>query len=103
LLARNTSIFFTGGEIAILVGALVFIIGYALAAAFISERNTGILKKDWSPHAITLVGIIAWLIGFYANALIQLGVGDQFTLTEYSLGAFGGFYSARPDTGALDS
>jgi len=88
---RSVSIFFTGGEVVILISALAFLAGYALAAAFISKRSTGIMKKDWSPGAITLAGVIAWIIGFYTNALVQLGVGDQFTLTKYNLGAFGGF------------
>lgn len=88
---RPAHALFTTGEIVILAGALAFIAGYGLAASFVSERNTGILRKDWSPKAIPAVGIIAWLIGFYTNALVQFGVGDQFTLTDYNLGAFGGF------------
>jgi hypothetical protein len=98
---RPTGAFFTLGEIVILVGAVSFMAGYALTAGLSSDKNTRFLKRDWSPNAVILAGLIVWVIGFYSNAYIQFGVGDQFTLKKYSLGVFGGFIALSRILGPL--
>ncbi len=83
---RPSNALFTGGEIAILLGAISFMVGYALTAGFISKQNVGILTRDWSPKAIITIGLAGWGIGFYSNLIIQFGMGDQFSSTKVDFG-----------------
>jgi hypothetical protein len=98
---RITSTFFTAGEIGIFIGGIAFLAGYALTSAFITKSDAGVLKREWSPQAVIVAGIIVWLIGFYTNGYIQLGVGDQYSLKKHSLGPLGGFISLARMLGPL--
>jgi hypothetical protein len=101
LAPRPTDGLFTGGEIAILVGAISFIFGYVLSIGLIPIRRTTVLSRDWSPKAIIIIGLVSWAIGSYAIAIIQFGVGDQQSLTSRDLGVFGGFLSLTRVLGPL--
>jgi hypothetical protein len=65
--------------------------GYALMLGFRSNRKTRFLAQDWSPKAIVMYALASWVIGFYANVIIQFGVGDLNATGKQTLGAFGGF------------
>ena len=82
---------FTGGEIVILIGAVFFMVGYALMLGFRSNREARFLAQDWSPKAIVMYALASWVIGFYANVIIQFGVGDLNAAGKQTLGVFGGF------------
>lgn len=84
--------FFTDGEIAIVVGAICFISAYLLVVKLLPSQSRGILKKEWSPTAIALVGIAAWVLGFYVTASWQFGFGDRYSEATINT-AIGGFVS----------
>lgn len=78
--------FLSGGEIAILLGAVCFILGYLLIASLRSDRSPGFLSRDWSPTAMLGGGVLIWAIGFYITVIWQFGVADRFgghTLTQF--------------------
>jgi hypothetical protein len=82
----------SGGEIAILIGAVCFILGYQTIASLIPKHNAGLLTRDWSPKTIVALGILFWTIGFYINAIWQFGIGDRYSGTTISA-EYGGFIS----------
>ncbi len=90
---RFSNGFFTGGEVVILAGAISFMLGYMLVLGLTSKRDIGILKRDWSPKIVVLMGLIAWAIGFFFNIKIQFGFGDSFSTAKKEMGLFGGFTS----------
>lgn len=84
--------FFTDGENAILVGAMCFIAAYLAVVKLLPSRSRGVLNRDWSATAIALVGIVAWVLGFYVTASWQFGFGDRYSEATINT-AIGGFVS----------
>lgn len=93
IIRAHTDYIFTIGEFSIIVGAICFISGYALTVLFIPKHSKGILTREWSLPAIALVGILAWVIGFYITAFWQFGIGDRYGSTTTISTTFGGFLS----------
>lgn len=79
-----------GGEVAILLGAICFILGYSAVTRLIPDHNKGILTKDWRPGITLMLGIVFWIIGFYITASWQFGVSDRYAgiSISHSLGGF---------------
>ena len=75
-------IFLSEGELVILAGAIFFMLGYAIASSFFSENSKGILRKDWHPKTILILGLVFWVVGFYITLSWQLGVADRYSGTE---------------------
>ncbi|MEM7251592.1 MAG: hypothetical protein AAF493_09240 [Pseudomonadota bacterium] len=81
---RVTRALMSGGEVAVLVGAVSFFIGYLLLVQAVPRRTEGMFKRDWSPKAIIIAGLIFWAYGFYLNAVFRFGVGDHLAGVEHS-------------------
>ncbi|MCW8924533.1 MAG: hypothetical protein OQK69_13055, partial [Gammaproteobacteria bacterium] len=73
----ETNSLFSSGEIAILAGAICFILGYAIVSKLYSEHRKGILTKDWSHKHMGIVGICFWLIGIYIETSLRLTILDM--------------------------
>ena len=68
---------FSGGEIAILLGAICFILGYVIISKFSTDRSKGIMIRDWSHKSMTILGFSFWLIGIYIETTLRFGVLDM--------------------------
>ena len=84
--------FLSGGEIAILLGAVCFILGYVSVARLYPERGPGILSRDWSPAVMLAAGTVIWAIGFYVTTTWQFGIADRYSNVTLSQ-SIGGFVS----------
>jgi hypothetical protein len=81
------------GELVILAGAALFVLGYAATAQAVGSRARRILTRDWSSTAALVVGLACWCAGAYYNGVLQFGAEDKYVDGGADLGAFGGFYS----------
>jgi hypothetical protein len=59
-----------GGAIAILIGALCFLFGYAVTTGLPVYRTTGWSAREWSPRASAILGVILWLTGALSSAAL---------------------------------
>lgn len=82
----------SAGEIAILVGAICFIIAYLATAKFSRAQSTGILTREWSPKVMLTLGIVLWAVGYYLTVFVQFSMGDSFSGVSVSP-MIGGFIS----------
>lgn len=72
--------FMSGGEIAILVGAMIFISGYMLVSEMFTGRATKeVFVRDWSENSRVVLGLTFWAIGYFITLRWQLGVADVFS------------------------
>ncbi len=62
---------FTDGEFAIILTAICFMLGYGLALLLIPASKSGMCRRDWSPIAIKLAGVVFWAVGFVAVFVVQ--------------------------------
>lgn len=90
---RSSNSLFTGGEVVIITGAISFTLGYILILGLVSDREVKVLRRDWSPKTIVLIGLITWAIGFYLNAKVQFVYGDSFSNINQQTSVFAGFTS----------
>lgn len=90
LIHSNTLL--TGGEIAILLGVLCYIVGYVATIAILPDRRSGVMAMDWSPKPIAILGIVFWAVGFYITAVWQFGIGDFYSGASINI-SIGGFLS----------
>lgn len=82
----------SAGEIAILIGVGSFILGYTAVTRLYSDRNAGVLTREWSPRATLGIGVALWIVGFCIVANWQFGVGAGFA-GNATPSAFLGFVS----------
>lgn len=81
---------FSGGEIAIILGVICFILGYLSVARLAGEKQPGMLSREWSPRIMIALGALLWITGFYITAQWQFGIGDRYSgvTLSHSLGGF---------------
>lgn len=91
--AADSTALLSGGEIAILLGAACFILGYFSLARMTSDDNKGILSREWSPGIMLPIGVLLWAVGFYVTANWQFGFADRYSAAANVTNAFGGFLS----------
>jgi hypothetical protein len=77
-------------EIAILIGVGGLILGYRTAVGFAGHGKKEIAVKDWSPRAIVIVGMLAWLCGLAATAYWQLVIERVAGRSDLSFSALTG-------------
>jgi hypothetical protein len=87
-LRRPLDSFLTGGEVAILLTSVLFTLGYAAVAGLAPRQVRGWMARDWSPRAITLFSIVAWVVGLILTAMFMSGV-DFTRAMSTGLAAFG--------------
>ncbi len=80
----------TGGEVAILLGAACFILGYYVVSRLFPSGSKGVLTRDWLPKATLVFGLLFWTIGFYVTASWQFGFADRYAgvSISHTLGGF---------------
>lgn len=76
-LAPERGLSLTGGELAILLGALLFLMGFLLSISLFSERSSNWITQEWRPTPTLWVGIGLWLAGFVSTAVWQFGFADR--------------------------
>ncbi len=62
-----------GSATAILLGALCFLLGYAVTTRLPVYRASGWSAREWAPRATAVVGIACWAIGWIATVAAQFG------------------------------
>jgi hypothetical protein len=79
-----------GGSIAVLLGAIFFLIGYAVTTSIPVYRTAGWSAREWSPRATAFIGVGCWVIGWIATAYTQFGAADPATAlhTNPMIGGF---------------
>jgi hypothetical protein len=67
------------GSIAILLGAICFLLGYAVATGLPAYRASGWSAREWAPRPAAFVGVAWWAIGWIATASLQFGAADPYS------------------------
>jgi len=90
---RSTGLL-TGGELLIIIGALVKIIGFHAAMRFTKSASARAGSKDWPPRALLILGLCMWLAGsglnLYQALYLQLDNSNAAITSAYTkLGPWG--------------
>lgn len=72
----HTGAIFTLGEIAIIIGAICFVLGYVIGGALFAHKKAGLLDREWSTKTTAIAGLIFWVVGFYVTVVFQFGFAD---------------------------
>lgn len=74
-------------EVAVLVGALLLIAGYAAGVRFTGSKQAQWFVNDWNATALLSVGLALWVIGIAATWFLASEVVDRY-VGNVSLGRF---------------
>lgn len=83
-LASDGVLSLTGGELAILVGALLFLIGFLFSVSAFSPQSNNWITQEWRFTPMLWVGIGLWLAGFVSTAVWQFGFADRLGSKDIS-------------------
>jgi len=71
--------FMTGGELAVLLGALCFVASYQFIARCIPDHGGTVFARDWSPNAKLFLGVVFWAVGNFITIKWQFSGADSFS------------------------
>lgn len=84
----------TGGELLIIIGAILRIVGFHAAIGLVGDKRNRIATKDWPPQTLLLIGIAMWissdLLNLYQALYLQVDNSNVALGAAYAkLGAWG--------------
>lgn len=75
----------SGAEYAILFGAVLLILGFALAASGTVRRTDQPPPADWKHSTIVLLGLVLWVLGMIGSWMWQFGFADRLHSGDVTL------------------
>lgn len=83
-LATDRAFSLTLGEMAILLGAVLFLAGFGFSAALFSRQASNWITQEWRPGATLIVGLVLWIAGYVSTAVWQFGFADRLGSKDIS-------------------
>lgn len=76
-----------GTEMIVIVGAMMFLIGYSVVAGLLARSGTRFLIREWKFSAMLWVGLVIWTLGMIGDWFWQFEISDfnlksQITVTS---------------------
>lgn len=72
-------------ELAVLIGAVVFLAGYAMVATLFRAKGERILSREWKLSTIAIVGMVAWFLGMVGDWLWQFVYSDYLVKFQITI------------------
>jgi hypothetical protein len=76
----------TRGEMVILLGGIMLVLGYRMAVFILNDRQAARNPRDWSKLTILIVGPILWAIGTYATYMWHVYIVPDTTNEAFRKG-----------------